>query len=156
MAHKQLVRLTLVAKNAFAFNRLLKEGEFLDREVVVFEESEMAEDEDGNLVNPPGYEGKERGFKNVPCPGSWRIRALDAPREEAAVELDTFQDTADFSEVSNAIIVALPQLDVDDDRHWTAEGLPRTDIVSEIAGVRVTRQEIDSAQPGFSREAAQG
>ena len=45
-------------------------------------------------------------------------------------------------------------LDPDTAEHWTADGLPRIDTVSELAGETVVRQQVTDAFPGFSREQA--
>ena len=47
---------------------------------------------------------------------------------------------------------ALAQLDGIDDSHWTADGAPAVEAVSEIVGQKVTRAQITDAAPKFSRE----
>jgi len=47
---------------------------------------------------------------------------------------------------------ALQLLDVSDDSHWTADGLPVVAVVSNIVGQPVTRKEITDASPQLTRE----
>lgn len=47
---------------------------------------------------------------------------------------------------------ALAQLDAFDDDQWTADGLPKLDVVSGMVGERVTRQQVTDAAPQFNRE----
>lgn len=57
--------------------------------------------------------------------------------------------------MSDNIRKALEQLDTDNDAHWTADGLPRMDVVEELSGKKgLTRAKVTEAQPGFSRPAA--
>ena len=58
------------------------------------------------------------------------------------------------AENSAAVKEAVNGLDHADDAHWTAAGLPSTDAVTDLAGVKVTRADIDAAVPGFNRAAA--
>lgn len=46
---------------------------------------------------------------------------------------------------------ALSQLDPTNDDHWTNDGLPRLDAVSELTGSQVKRAEVTNANPTFSR-----
>lgn len=50
------------------------------------------------------------------------------------------------------ILSALSALDLGDDEHWTKDGLPKTDVVSEAVGETVTRAQITEAAPLFTRE----
>lgn len=52
------------------------------------------------------------------------------------------------------ILDTLSLLDHSDDTHWTGEGLPSVNVVSETAGIQVTRAEIKAAAPDFVRQAA--
>lgn len=52
------------------------------------------------------------------------------------------------------IIDALRLLNPSDDALWTIDGLPLVDIVSELVGRAVKRQEIINAAPGFTRASA--
>ena len=52
----------------------------------------------------------------------------------------------------NDLIEILKQLDVDNDAHWTSDGLPVIDVVKGIAGRNITRAEITDAAKGFSRK----
>jgi hypothetical protein len=45
----------------------------------------------------------------------------------------------------------LKQLNPGNDDHWTAEGMPRVDVVSALAGTQVTRQEVTTSAPQFTR-----
>lgn len=52
---------------------------------------------------------------------------------------------------------ALLKLDVSNDNHWTADGQPRVDTVKLLAAdPSVTREMIEEAIPGFTRENAAG
>lgn len=47
---------------------------------------------------------------------------------------------------------ALSQLDVSNDNHWTADGLPRLDTVKMLAADQsITREHVNAALPGFTR-----
>ena len=53
------------------------------------------------------------------------------------------------------IIDGIRSLDPSNDEHWTDAGLPRVDMVATASGVvNVTRKDIASAIPGWSREMA--
>ena len=53
------------------------------------------------------------------------------------------------------ILAALAQLDPADNSHWTSDGLPNTGVVQRIANDQtIKRTDIQSARPGFDREAA--
>lgn len=57
--------------------------------------------------------------------------------------------------MNQKIVEALGQLDPSNDEHWTADGLPRMDVVEGIVGDKgITRQQVTQAKPGFSRAAA--
>jgi hypothetical protein len=50
---------------------------------------------------------------------------------------------------------ALQKLDVNNDNHWTSDGLPRLDTVKMIAGDQsLTRDVVTQAAPGFTRAVA--
>jgi len=50
---------------------------------------------------------------------------------------------------------ALAQLDPMVDEHWTADGLPRMDVVEGLVGTKeITRQDVTEADPEFCREEA--
>jgi uncharacterized coiled-coil protein SlyX len=54
--------------------------------------------------------------------------------------------------VSQAILTALRALDVGNDNHWTADGLPRLDTVKMLASDQtLTRDSVSAAAPGFTR-----
>jgi hypothetical protein len=58
---------------------------------------------------------------------------------------------------SNAdkIVEGLGKLDPNNDAHWTTEGLPRVEVVQEMAGLTsLTRKEITEAGRGFDRDVA--
>lgn len=56
----------------------------------------------------------------------------------------------------NTVIESLKQLDVNNDNHWTADGLPRLDTVRMIASdASLTRETLDTIAPGFNRANAQ-
>ena len=46
----------------------------------------------------------------------------------------------------------LLKLDAANDDHWTSDGAPRLDVVSELLGVDVTREQVIEADPFFTRE----
>ncbi len=46
---------------------------------------------------------------------------------------------------------ALKQLDPTNDNHWTIEGLPRIETVRFLTATSVTREQIEAASPGFTR-----
>ena len=47
---------------------------------------------------------------------------------------------------------ALENLDVNNDDHWTAEGMPRLDVVKDAVGTAVSRADITAAAKGFTRK----
>lgn len=47
---------------------------------------------------------------------------------------------------------ALAKLDVNNDNHWTAEGMPRLDVMKDLVGTAVSRADITSAAKGFTRK----
>lgn len=54
--------------------------------------------------------------------------------------------------MSEKIIDALNKLDVTNDNHWTAEGMPRLETLQMLSGnSKLTRDDIVRANPGFSR-----
>jgi hypothetical protein len=46
---------------------------------------------------------------------------------------------------------ALSNLDVENEGHWTTEGLPRLDVMKDLVGEPVSRADITTAAKGFSR-----
>lgn len=59
--------------------------------------------------------------------------------------------------MTNKIVEALLKLDVKNDNHWTADGLPRLDTVKMLASDQaLTRDSVAAAAPGFSRITATG
>jgi hypothetical protein len=50
---------------------------------------------------------------------------------------------------------ALTQLVVTDDGHWTEDGAPRLDVLSQMTGAEVTRDQILALDPHFSRNTAE-
>ena len=54
--------------------------------------------------------------------------------------------------MSDKIREALAKLDIDNDNHWTTEGLPRLDVMKDLVGDAVSRSDITSAAKGFSRK----
>ena len=53
------------------------------------------------------------------------------------------------------LIESLKKLDVNNDNHWTADGLPRLDTVRMLASdAGLTRDKLDAAAPGFTRSTA--
>lgn len=59
--------------------------------------------------------------------------------------------------MTNRILEALLKLDVQNNNHWTADGLPRLDTVKMLASDQtLTREQVAVAAPGFSRTTATG
>ena len=59
--------------------------------------------------------------------------------------------------MTNKIVEALLKLDVKNDNHWTADGLPRLDTVKMLASDQtLTRDSVAAAAPDFSRTTATG
>lgn len=57
--------------------------------------------------------------------------------------------------MNQKILDALLKLDINNDDHWTADGLPRMDAIEMIVGSKdITRQQVTAAKPGFSRAVA--
>ncbi len=55
--------------------------------------------------------------------------------------------------MSEKIIAALKQLDVGNDAHWTADGMPRIETVRLMASdFSLTREAVSVAIPGFTRD----
>lgn len=49
------------------------------------------------------------------------------------------------------IKAALASLDTANDQHWTADGLPKLDVLSDMVGEKVSREAATEAWPGFTR-----
>lgn len=49
------------------------------------------------------------------------------------------------------LIDALAQLNVENDEHWTDDGLPRLDVVQAMVGEEVSREDVTQAAPNFTR-----
>lgn len=131
-------RLTCVKGPCFAFDQLIKTGQVLIRKVTKFDDEDMVKDAaTGRLVNPPRYSAMEHGYRDIPCPGTFRIEEVGVKSSQPSVQ--------------DLIIQALGQMDHDDPTQWTGDGLPKVDVVIAISGTRVTREEIDNAIPGFKR-----
>lgn len=56
--------------------------------------------------------------------------------------------------MSDEIKDALLTLDIDDDSHWTSDGLPRLDVMKELVGNDVTRADIVKVAKDFHRKNA--
>ena len=153
--HKIYARVTCVTRNgAFAFGELLKYGEYRDRYVKVMDEDDfdIEEDEDGNavLVMPEKIKGNLYGYLDGPCSNALRV---DEIRMSEPSDGGPPASTAQLvSPIADRIIPALGQLRFDDDSQWTADGLPRAEVVGALVGERVTRGEIEEARPGFNRD----
>ncbi len=53
------------------------------------------------------------------------------------------------------IQAALAKLDAANDEHWTADGMPRMDVMEELVGESITRKDVTDALPDFSRAKVQ-
>lgn len=53
--------------------------------------------------------------------------------------------------MSNIIIEALKQLDANNDEHWTDDGQPLVNVLKELTGENVTRDQIRQTAPKFNR-----
>lgn len=49
------------------------------------------------------------------------------------------------------IIQVLPQLDIENENHWTTDGQPRVETVEALTGLKLTRADIKNAAPMFTR-----
>lgn len=56
------------------------------------------------------------------------------------------------TKLKTAIIAALGSLDVDNDEHWTTDGLPRMDTIEDIVKQDLTRADVTAAAKGFNRK----
>lgn len=56
------------------------------------------------------------------------------------------------TKLKTAIIAALGSLDVDNDEHWTTDGLPRMDTIEDIVKQDLTRADITAAAKAFNRK----
>lgn len=57
--------------------------------------------------------------------------------------------------MNQKILDALLKLDINNDEHWTSDGLPRMDAIEAILGDKgISRQQVTAAKPGFSRAVA--
>ena len=52
---------------------------------------------------------------------------------------------------TDKIIEALGKLDAGNDNHWTSEGLPKLDALKFSIGESVTREEVNTVAPGYTR-----
>lgn len=104
----------------------------------------------------------ERSYYAFPA-GSQALKDAQAryEREQATGETEAVStdatDPADADsgeEASASVKEAVDALDPEDDSHWTAQGLPSTDAVTDLAGEKVTRGQIEAAAPGYNRAAA--
>ena len=58
-----------------------------------------------------------------------------------------------MSDNTAKIIEALALLEVDNDEHWTGDGMPRVSMIEEISGLKgLKRGDITGAAPNFTRE----
>jgi uncharacterized protein (UPF0335 family) len=55
---------------------------------------------------------------------------------------------------TQAILKAVDKLDVNDDNHWTTDGLPKMEVMQNLSGVKeLTRAQMNEAVPNLSRDA---
>lgn len=53
--------------------------------------------------------------------------------------------------MKDKIIEGLRKLNVENDNHWTADGLPKIEALKFTVGPSVTREDVNSVAPGFTR-----
>ena len=53
--------------------------------------------------------------------------------------------------MSEQICNTLEKLNIENDDHWTSEGLPRLDVMKELGGVAVSRAQVTDAAKTFTR-----
>jgi hypothetical protein len=81
------------------------------------------------------------------------INATDFnPDVHEMLDGETETDVATADEIR----AALDMLVGDDDKHWTAAGLPAVDAVAELVGKPVTRAAIEAVAPDMKRPAPNG
>lgn len=133
-------RLTVVKGPVYAYDQRMKVGTSIVKTVTAFDPEQLVKGKDGKLSNPKGYEGYEVGYRDVPCPGCFRIEEINTNPAQRIVTLQ------------ERIIEALGKLDHQDPTLWTSKGEPKADVVSTLVGDRVTREEIEDALPSFKRQ----
>lgn len=73
---------------------------------------------------------------------------------ERRVSVDTDAELAGVDEEgADAIMAALSQLDANEDAHWNKDGAPNLLALSELAGRRITREELTAVAPNVARPA---
>ena len=71
------------------------------------------------------------------------------------VEKDRAQPEEPSIEQNREILVALQKLDPNEDSHWTTTGKPMLKVVEDVYGrAGITRQDVESAAPGYNRDKA--
>lgn len=81
----------------------------------------------------------------------------DAAPAEPVKEQESESDDNDADDAESEALTledALKRLDPDDDAHWTKTGLPDCNVLKELTGTAVTRQEVNDVAPDFNREQA--
>lgn len=53
--------------------------------------------------------------------------------------------------MKDKIIEGLRKLNVENDNHWTADGLPKIEALKFTVGPSITREDVNSVAPGFTR-----
>lgn len=61
--------------------------------------------------------------------------------------------TPEDNELADRIVAAVKNLDIDEDAHWTSDGLPSEEAVSGLLGTPVTRNMIETVLPDYRRTA---
>ncbi len=81
-------------------------------------------------------------------------RAASAKEAVVPAEEESEEDKPDISESQKqaALATALAKVDHTNDDHWTKQGDPRLDVLSEFAGYDVTRKDVKVFAPAFVRE----
>jgi len=92
-----------------------------------------------------GVQQSGEGSPETPAPDSPESAPADEGAADGRIPEGNGHPNAGLAE-------ALSQLDVMEDAHWTAAGLPACAAVEQLVGRPVTRSEIDSVAPDLKRE----
>lgn len=79
------------------------------------------------------------------------VIADDHKDPEPEDDSDGEEGGEDDAPIEDRILDVLDGLDPADDAHWTKDGLPNVNVVTEALGEAVTRKQIDEVAPDFKR-----